>query len=78
MSEESEIEAKSGIIKWFDYKKGYGFITPDEKADERDVFLHISALEKADIKKIEEGQHVLFTTYKDRKRIAAYIVQILN
>jgi len=34
-----------GKLKWFDPKKGYGFITPDD--DSKDVFLHISALEKA-------------------------------
>ena len=78
MSEEPEIEGKSGKIKWFDYKKGYGFITPDENSDGKDIFVHISALEKANITKLEDGQRVLFTTYKDRKRIAAYIVQVLN
>ena len=37
-----------GKIKWFDPKKGYGFITPDDGS--KDAFLHVSALEKADIR----------------------------
>ena len=43
-----------GKLKWFDPKKGYGFITPDD--DSKDVFLHISALEKANITQLEEKQ----------------------
>ena len=40
-----------GKLKWFDPKKGYGFITPDD--DSKDVFLHISALEKANITQLK-------------------------
>lgn len=45
-----------GTVKWFNPTKGYGFISPDEKGE--DVFVHISALEKAGIRNLAEGQRV--------------------
>ena len=47
-----------GKIKWFNPTKGYGFITSDE--DDKDVFLHISALETANITELKEGQEIIF------------------
>ena len=67
-----------GTIKWFNYNKGYGFITPDVKTSDRDVFVHITALQRANIDRLEEGQRVRFETYQDRGRIAAYILQVLS
>ena len=67
-----------GTIKWFNYNKGYGFITPDVKTSDRDVFVHITALQRANIDKLEEGQRVRFETYQDRGRIAADILQVLS
>ena len=42
----------SGRVKWFDSKKGYGFITEEESG--KDVFLHVSALEKSKLRSIKE------------------------
>ena len=67
-----------GTIKWFNYNKGYGFITPEVKTSERDVFIHITALQRANIEKVEEGQKVLFSTYDDRGRIAADVIKLLS
>ena len=67
-----------GTIKWFDHIKGYGFIIPDNKTSDRDVFVHISALHRANLPEPREGQRVLFSTYDDRGRIAANILQILG
>lgn len=67
-----------GTIKWFNYNKGYGFITPDVKTSDRDVFVHITALQRANIDRLEEGQRVRFETYQDRGRIAADILQVLS
>ena len=47
-----------GKIKWFDPKKGYGFITPDDGG--KDAFLHISALETAGISQLEVGQAITY------------------
>jgi len=46
-----------GKVKWFDNKKGYGFITPEEGAD---VFVHHSAIEGEGYKTLDEGQEVEF------------------
>ncbi len=67
-----------GTIKWFNYDKGYGFIIPDEKTGEKDVFVHITALQKANIEHLDEGQRVLYSTYLDRGRTAANIHQVLS
>ena len=53
-----------GQIKWFDPKKGYGFITPDDGSKE--AFLHVSALEKADIRTLEEGKAVTYELAEQR------------
>ena len=49
---------KQGNVKWFDCKKGYGFITPDGEV--KDVFVHITQLEKIGIRKLFDGQRVSF------------------
>ena len=58
-----------GKIKWFDPKKGYGFITPD--AGSKDAFLHISALEKAGINQLEVGQAVTYELAEQRGKQSA-------
>ena len=46
-----------GEVRWFNYKKGYGFISQDGK-EENDVFVHISAVKASGITKLQEGQTV--------------------
>ena len=53
----------SGDVKWFDGKKGYGFITPD--LGPRDVFVHISALADAGLDRLEPGQRLDFELAQD-------------
>ncbi len=67
----------AGTIKWFNYHKGYGFITPDEQPSDKDVFVHITALQRANVAKLEGGERVEYSTYVDRGRIAANILNIL-
>jgi CspA family cold shock protein len=62
-----------GKIKWFDPKKGYGFITPDDGS--KDAFLHISALEKANISQLEVGQSVSYELAEQRGKQSATEIQ---
>jgi cold shock protein len=48
----------SGTVKWFNAQKGYGFITPDEGG--RDVFVHITAVERAGMDGLREGQKISY------------------
>ena len=65
-----------GKLKWFDPKKGYGFITPDD--DSKDVFLHISALEKANITQLEEKQIIKYELAEHRGKMSASHIEIVK
>jgi cold shock protein len=54
-----------GTVKWFNGQKGFGFIQPDEGGN--DVFVHISAVERAGMHSLDEGQKVSFDVVADRK-----------
>ena len=55
----------TGTVKWFNATKGYGFIRPDDGG--KDVFVHISAVERAGLRELKEGQRVTFEVVVDRK-----------
>ena len=59
----------SGKIKWFNSKKGYGFITEDKT--EKDIFLHISALEKSRLRILKEDQRISFEIKEEKKKLQA-------
>jgi CspA family cold shock protein len=54
-----------GTVKWFNGQKGFGFIQPDEGG--ADVFVHISAVERAGMRSLNEGQKIEFEVVADRK-----------
>jgi len=56
---------QTGTVKWFNGTKGFGFIQPD--AGGADVFVHISAVERAGLGSLQEGQKVGFEIEKDRR-----------
>lgn len=64
-----------GTVKWFDAKKGFGFITTD---DGEDVFVHFSEIVMDGFKKLEEGQRVSFDVEQEEKGKVAKNVIILR
>ena len=56
----------TGKVKWFNGQKGFGFIAPDDGGN--DVFVHISALERAGLSQLNEGQKVSFEVKADPRR----------
>jgi CspA family cold shock protein len=59
----------SGTVKWFNTTKGFGFIQPDEGGN--DVFVHISAVERAGLRSLNEGQKVAYELKEERGKTAA-------
>jgi CspA family cold shock protein len=57
--------AMSGTVKFFNTERGYGFIKPDDGG--RDVFVHITAVERAGLKSLNEGQRISFDVEPDKK-----------
>jgi cold shock protein len=55
-----------GTVKWFNAAKGFGFIQPD--AGGADVFVHISAVERAGLSRLAEGQKISYEEQRDPKR----------
>lgn len=58
-----------GTVKWFNPVKGYGFIAPEDGT--RDVFVHISALEKAGLRLLNEGQKVSYEVVANKGKSSA-------
>ncbi|MGB0505058.1 MAG: cold-shock protein [Pikeienuella sp.] len=56
----------NGTVKWFNSTKGYGFIQPDEGGD--DVFVHISAVERAGMNSLNDGQKIGYDIEVDSRR----------
>ncbi|MBN9318106.1 MAG: cold-shock protein [Caulobacterales bacterium 68-7] len=59
----------TGTVKWFNTTKGYGFIQPEDGG--KDVFVHISAVERAGLRSLNEGQRVSFEIKDERGKSAA-------
>jgi CspA family cold shock protein len=59
----------SGTVKWFNSTKGFGFIQPDEGGN--DVFVHISAVERAGLRGLNEGQKISYELKEERGKTAA-------
>ncbi len=63
----------TGTVKWFNSTKGYGFIQPDDGG--KDIFVHISAVEKAGLRGLNEGQKVSYREEEQRGKVAAVDIQ---
>ena len=65
----------TGKVKWFDAKKGFGFITPDDGG--KDAFLHVSALQAANVQSVSDGQAVSYELTEQRGKAAASEIALI-
>jgi len=63
----------TGTVKWFNSQKGFGFIEPEEGGS--DVFVHISAVERAGMRNLHEGQKISYETQEEKGKISATNLQ---
>jgi cold shock protein len=66
----------NGIVKWFKAQKGFGFIQPTDGGS--DVFVHISALERAGLSDLREGQHVSYEIATQKGKTSAVNLQVID
>jgi CspA family cold shock protein len=66
----------TGKIKWFNSQKGYGFISPDNGT--KDIFVHISAIEKSGISSLNENDKVSYDEARNNGKISAANIKLLN
>lgn len=59
----------SGKVKWFNATKGYGFITPDDGG--KDVFVHVTAVQKAGLSDLKDGQKISYDMTEERGKSTA-------
>ncbi len=74
---------ETGVVKWFNTTKGYGFITPDNSANggtggKGDIFVHISVVENAGLKSLGEGQKVRYTAASNNGKVSVKEISLNN
>ena len=60
---------KKGVVKFFNNEKGYGFITDDET--QKDIFLHVTALEESKLRVLKEEQTIVYDIKEDKDKLQA-------
>ena len=63
------LKMPSGKVKWFNAKKGYGFITDDET--QKDIFLHVSSLEASKLRVLKEEQKIVYDIKEEKDKLQA-------
>lgn len=66
----------TGNVKWFNATKGYGFIAPEDGG--KDVFVHVTALEEAGLRGLEDGQKVSYELVENRGKESASDLKLLD
>lgn len=66
----------TGVVKWFNSTKGFGFIQPDQGGS--DVFVHISALERAGLSTLNEGQKVSYELATNKGKTSAANLKLVS
>jgi cold shock protein len=77
-NEERKMAPMQGTVKWFNDKKGYGFISPDNSDSGKDVFVHFSAIQSDGFKSLKEGQRVEFEVAQGPKGEQAVSVKVVE
>lgn len=67
---------KTGIVKWYNSKKGYGFIQPEEGG--ADVFVHVTAVQDAGLSDLNDGQKVSYELTENRGKVSATDLKLVN
>jgi len=70
------METQTGKVKWFNRTKGYGFVEPDDGS--KDVFVHVSEIEKQGISDLEENQKISYKTEKNKGKLSAIDIKIVD
>ncbi len=65
----------NGTVKWFNPNKGYGFISPEDGS--KDVFVHVSSLEKSGLRILSEGQNVSFEVATNKGKASAVNIKLV-
>ena len=63
----------SGKVKWFNAKKGYGFVTDEDS--QKDIFLHVSELEKSKLRVLKEEQKIVYDIKEEKNKLQAINVK---
>ena len=66
----------NGTVKWFNTSKGYGFIAPEDGG--KDVFVHITALEAAGLRSLDDGQKVTYEVVENKGKESAGNIKLAN
>ncbi len=66
----------TGTVKWFNTTKGYGFISPE--GGSKDVFVHITALEKAGLRQLDDGQKVSYEIVESKGKESADEIKLID
>ena len=65
-----------GTVKWYNGQKGYGFVAPDDGG--KDIFVHLSAVQKAGLFALEEGQKITFEIVNVKGKDSAESIQLID
>jgi CspA family cold shock protein len=66
----------TGTVKWFNTSKGFGFIAPE--GGSKDVFVHITALEKAGLRQLDDGQKVSYEIVENKGKESAEEIKLID
>lgn len=73
-----DFEKQAGTVAWFSARKGFGFITPDDPLEKKDIFVHFTGISMEGYKQLQEGQKVEYILQDSPKGVIAVEVKVLE